>query len=272
MIDQSHPLSKGLRLYLAPSNAYATPDGGARVDGISNQGNVVGSVTQVSSSTTIDTRVLPGFPGACFYSPLETLDTYLALNTRGQLYDGWPISYSVMVYVMTPSSLKFVFELDTGAGQPALYLFWYVNTIYTGYRQSNGFNQDIIGGTFPSDRWVRITAVFEKWSVRVYTDGRLVNWDRSYDHILAPANGPLYLYRRILGTYTGIKGGIADFALWNRALSEEEVMSHANDPYQFLASPGRTSRAIVESGATGGPLVCSPRLLERLTINRLAGF
>lgn len=278
-LDIANPLSHGLTYAFAPGGGGSEAQGnradphGTRIgynpsvasDPAIQAGQMGMEYRRSSLSTTYFEEALP--------NPLSSTQgsraPILTPRTRRDM------TYSAMFRFDTVA-FGFIFEMRETAGNPFAWMFWHTsNVYYVGFYNSAGGSTDITVPHVPvANTWYRLTVVWQESSVRCFLNGSLVQVS-SDTTTLRSASLPnlIRIGNRTGGSpdATGIRGSVRDVFLWDRALTDSEVLSHYIHPYQFLTAPESFAAATV-STAAGGPLVCSPRLLERLTINRLAGF
>jgi hypothetical protein len=230
--------------------------GGNKVDYLLNLGNVPGAFTQTVGSTTIDTRPIPGASVPAIYNPAETLNTYLTLPRQGQIYGGYPFSFSCQFYAPSASTLVFMFEAAKSDGSAALFFYMGGGTeMYFGYNHSGGNITHTIIVPATTGRLMRVTAVCEQNNDRAWVNG-VKTFSSTSSFTPSALTGPVYLFRRIAGILPGMLGGITDLCIWDRALSDAEVIDHYHNPYQFLTGP-RRAYSFGAGGASGGRRRCS---------------
>lgn len=79
--------------------------------------------------------------------------------------------------------------------------------------------------TLQHDRWYHLVATFEENTIKLYLDGKLLKVDQSPHSVFRNSSQPFYIGCRYRNPLVGVfKGSIDDIRIYNRVLSDKEVL------------------------------------------------
>jgi hypothetical protein len=134
-----------------------------------------------------------------------------------------PFSYTnhtiaAWVYPNGAGSAMYFFDNRDGAGDGIVVAHWNDNTVLY---QLNGNN--IWSGTTFNDEWVFVLATYDGTTQKLYFDGSLENSSITSKTVDVEINAKIG--RASYTTGAQFNGNLANVAIWNRALSSDEINS-----------------------------------------------
>ena len=145
-----------------------------------------------------------------------------------------PFSYTnhtiaAWVYVEGNSSNKFIFDNRDASSDGILLIANASENISYDINSSN-----ITYTTSVEDEWVYVTATYDGTTQRLYIDGSQTN-TATTSQTISVTNDPIIGARAHTSQTTGFyKGNLANVAIWNRALSSDEINAVMWKGYQSL--------------------------------------
>ncbi len=123
-------------------------------------------------------------------------------------------------------------------------------------------SENNFGQTPSADQWINITYVITPSSISFYKNGNLINAQNNLAFTASCGNNNLYFGLDIIGLQEYYSGSLDDIAIWNRALTPQEITalytassSNNNESSNTTANvPGAISYQAVARDAQGMPL------------------
>ena len=186
----------------------------------------------ITQGLTFPTQGSAAFNGSSDYITAPVLDEYNAITIGGWVYANSNALYHIPfgnIGETSSDGVGLVLKLRNN-GQ-----IWVV----VGNTSSNGnsYNSGIYG-SYSSNKWTYITAIYNKTSCSLYQDGSLLgsfNYSQSTLKSETPfIMGVGYVAAGSLSEY--FNGNLANVAIWNRALTSDEINSVMWKPVQALTA------------------------------------
>jgi len=133
------------------------------------------------------------------------------------------------VYPNGAGSAMFFFDNRDGAGDGIVVAHWNDNTVLYQLNGNNIFSVN----TF-NDEWVFVVATYDGTTQKLYLDGSLEGSFTTSKTIDVEINAKIG--RSSYATGAQFDGNLANFAIWNRALSSDEINSVMWKDHQALTS------------------------------------
>ena len=166
---------------------------------------------------------------------------YIDTNLTSSEFPSNAFTFSTWANTNVNNSFKSILGADTGIS--SLFGSFYFQISNSGYWRLNLTNsagsQFIAQDSVQSEtnKWYYVTGVFDGSSVKIYKDGSLIA-TTAFSGVLAPPNtntliGAAYFQDNIVDFWDG---NLANVAIWNRALSSDEINSVMWKPVQALTA------------------------------------
>ena len=160
----------------------------------------------------------PAQGSATFNGSSDYIQTNNAFSNTKHTIAAW-------VYLTDTSGFRTVFENREG-GDDGMRVLYYNNEFYYQINAS-----DIIIDSI-ANQWVYLVGTYDGTTQKLYVDGSVINSTTTSQTIDTPQNG-------LIGVSTGPEdyweGNLANVAIWNRALSSDEINSVMWKSYEALS-------------------------------------
>lgn len=149
-----------------------------------------------------------------------------------QLHDSFSYTnhtIAAWVYVNDTATNKEIFDSRTGAGNGILLFATTTETI--NYRLNGLAGIDSVA-TYPN-KWIFVSATYDGATQKLYIDGSLIVSQAIVTSIVTTQNAFLGRYTATATNY--MDGNLANVAIWNRALTSDEINSVMWKQYEELS-------------------------------------